>query len=233
MNPGAWTEVAQSVFGDRLGLAQEYAGILADEGIEWGLIGPREADRLWERHILNSVCVAPLIDPDSMVADIGSGAGLPGIPLAIAREDLRLDLVEPMQRRVDFLSMCVERLGLADRVTVARARVEDYTGRPDYVTCRAVASMTRLVELVGVTPAPPAGTTRGKKAPHNFHGVASPTGAGLVPPATLLAVKGGRAEIEVADAAQALARRHLTAEVLQPMIADHVVGTVVRVCAAD
>jgi 16S rRNA (guanine527-N7)-methyltransferase len=141
-------DLARSVFADRFELARAYVDLLSDEGIAWGLIGPREADRLWERHVLNSVCLTPVITDNSVVADIGSGAGLPGIPLAIARPDLHIDLVEPMQRRIDFLTLCVERLGLSDRVSVVRSRVEEYRGRPDVVTCRALAPVGRLVEWV-------------------------------------------------------------------------------------
>jgi 16S rRNA (guanine527-N7)-methyltransferase len=217
--PQEWAEVVQLGFGDRVHLGEQYAGILADEGIEWGLIGPREADRLWDRHIVNSLCVMPLIDVGATVADIGSGAGLPGIPLAIARPDLRIDLVEPMQRRVDFLSMCVGRLGLEAQVRVVRARVEEYEGHPQVVTCRAVASVARLVEL-----------TSGDAAPLRSGHLADTQP--LVPPAELLAIKGERAEEEIRAAKRCLQRRGLTADVSRPEIAGRLLGTVVRVRAA-
>jgi len=92
-----------SVFGERLPLAERYAEHLATTGVEWGLVGPREASRVWERHILNCAVVADLIPPAARVLDIGSGAGLPGIPLALARPDLRVVLVEPLARRVEWL----------------------------------------------------------------------------------------------------------------------------------
>ncbi len=94
---------AASVFGDRVGLAVAYADLLATVGIERGLIGPREADRIWDRHLLNSAVVAELVPDGAVVVDVGSGAGLPGIPLALARPDLRVELVEPLLRRTTWL----------------------------------------------------------------------------------------------------------------------------------
>jgi len=199
--PADLTGVCSTVFGERLPLARRYAELLAGEGIEWGLIGPRETERIWERHILNSVCVSPLIDDGLRVADIGSGAGLPGIPLAIARPDLSVCLVEPMERRVDFLNLCVSELGLGDTVSVVRSRVEEYHGVVDVVVCRAVSSVT---SLVGMT-------------------------AGLVGPAVLLAIKGDRAPVEISDAAGELRRRRLTASVERVAVDGMVVGTVVRI----
>ncbi|HEX2212568.1 MAG TPA: RsmG family class I SAM-dependent methyltransferase, partial [Mycobacterium sp.] len=117
--PGA----ADALFGARLEHAQRYAAILAGAGVERGLIGPREVDRLWDRHLLNSAAVAELVDPDARVADIGSGAGLPGIPLALARPDLSVTLIEPLLRRSDFLREVIDYLGLD--VTVVRGRAED------------------------------------------------------------------------------------------------------------
>lgn len=139
---------AREIFGDRLELAERYAGLLGSAGVERGLIGPREADRLWERHILNSVAVAELIPTGARVADIGSGAGLPGIPLAVARPDLMVVLIEPLLRRAAFLSEVVETLGL-DSVIVARGRAEDATTKQQYgeqeiVTSRAVATLDKL-----------------------------------------------------------------------------------------
>jgi 16S rRNA (guanine527-N7)-methyltransferase len=138
---------ADSVFGDRLGLAVRYAEMLATAGVERGLIGPREVDRLWERHILNSAALGELVEPDTRVVDIGSGAGLPGLPLAIARADLTIVLVEPMLRRSDFLVEAVQELGV--HATVHRGRAEDRStrdegGGADVVTSRAVADLVKL-----------------------------------------------------------------------------------------
>ncbi|WP_417288842.1 16S rRNA (guanine(527)-N(7))-methyltransferase RsmG [Corynebacterium variabile] len=142
-------EAAARIFGDRLDLAVRYAGWLADAGVVRGLIGPREVDRLWDRHILNSAVISEVIDEGARVVDIGSGAGLPGIPLAIARPDLRVQLVEPLLRRATFLSEVVEDLGL-DNVEVYRGRAEEKSivtavGGADVVTSRAVAPVGRLM----------------------------------------------------------------------------------------
>jgi 16S rRNA (guanine527-N7)-methyltransferase len=141
--------VAGTFFGDRLDRAQRYTEILAGAGVERGLIGPREVDRLWDRHILNSVAVAELLEPDESVADIGSGAGLPGIPLALARPDLRVTLIEPLLRRSDFLREVIEELGID--VAVVRGRAEELTvrqrvGETDVVVSRAVASLDKLTK---------------------------------------------------------------------------------------
>lgn len=141
------TAVATAVFGDRLGQAEDFARLLAGPGVERGLIGPREVERLWDRHLLNCAGVAQLIAHESRVADIGSGAGLPGLVLAIARPDLDVVLIESRLRPTVFLSECVEELGLS-RVGVRRARAEELTGRVtvDVVTARAVTSLTRLAQ---------------------------------------------------------------------------------------
>ena len=143
----ATPEVAATVFGDRLDAAIRYAELLVTEGVVRGLIGPREAERVWERHLFNSAAIAELIAPGAHVVDAGSGAGLPGIPLALARPDLRVTLVEPMQRRIAFLDEAVEALGLDAKVV--RGRVEDTAvgesvGTVDVVTCRAVAGLDKL-----------------------------------------------------------------------------------------
>lgn len=135
------------VFGDNAPLATRFYDLLADQGVLRGLIGPREVDRLWERHLLNSAAVAELIPPNASVVDVGSGAGLPGIPLAIARPDITLTLVEPMLRRTDWLTQVVEQLDLD--VRVLRGRAEEKTvrataGGADVVTARAVAPLDRL-----------------------------------------------------------------------------------------
>jgi 16S rRNA (guanine527-N7)-methyltransferase len=140
-------DAAAAVFGDRLDLAHRYAELLAGPAVERGLIGPREVDRIWDRHILNSAAVAELIEPGARVVDIGSGAGLPGLPLAIARPDLRVALVEPMLRRTEFLTEAVAELGLA--VEVVRGRAEETAVRTrladsDIVVSRAVASLDKL-----------------------------------------------------------------------------------------
>jgi 16S rRNA (guanine527-N7)-methyltransferase len=139
---------AADIFGDRLEMAGRYVELLATAGVERGLIGPREADRLWQRHVLNSAAVAELIPEGARVADIGSGAGLPGIPLALARPDLRIVLIEPLLRRAAFLSEVVDILAL-DGVTVARGRAEDVAIKQDFgdqgvATSRAVASLDKL-----------------------------------------------------------------------------------------
>lgn len=138
------TELAQEVFPDFEPI-KRYVDILADRGISWGLIGPREADRLWDRHILNSVAMADLVPDGVSVIDVGSGAGLPGIPLAIRRSDLQVTLLEPLLRRATFLDEAVTELGLGDRVRVVRARAEDHDGQYDVVTARAVAPLPRLL----------------------------------------------------------------------------------------
>jgi len=138
---------AQAVFGARYPLAERYAALLAESGVARGLIGPREADRLWERHLLNSAVLGELVPEDCLVLDVGSGAGLPGIPLALARPDLSIVLLEPMARRVVWLQEVVAVLGLA--VSVYRGRAEDPQVRDqldgnDVVTARAVAPLGRL-----------------------------------------------------------------------------------------
>ncbi len=135
----------RSVFGDAFGLASQYVDILTSRGIEWGLLGPREVDRVWGRHVLNSVAISPLLPPTATVVDVGSGAGLPGIPLAILRPDLRVTLLEPLQRRFNFLTLAVNELGLGDRVAVVRGRAEDHQQRYEVVTCRALAPLPRLL----------------------------------------------------------------------------------------
>jgi 16S rRNA (guanine527-N7)-methyltransferase len=178
--PSAPAEAAQ-VFRTRLPLAVRYADHLAHAGVERGLIGPREVDRLWARHLLNSAAIAAWVPQGVPIADVGSGAGLPGIPLALARPDLHLTLIEPLLRRATFLSEVVADLGLADQVEVVRARAEELHGRRRFpwVTARAVAPLDRL-----------AGWCLPLLDPHG----------------TLLALKGESAADEVAATADALAR---------------------------
>lgn len=139
-------DVAQGVFSHALPQAEAYARRLATDGVVRGLIGPREAPRLWERHILNCAVVAEAVPQGAQVCDIGSGAGLPGIPIALARPDLRVTLVEPLLRRTTFLEEVVADLGL-DNVEVVRGRAEELHGarRFDVVTSRAVAPLPKLL----------------------------------------------------------------------------------------
>lgn len=140
-------ESARGVFApDRVPLAERYAGWLAGDGVVRGLIGPREAPRLWERHLLNCALLGEAIPPGASVCDIGSGAGLPGLVLALARPDLDVTLVEPLLRRTSFLEEVVSDLGL-ERCVVRRARAEELHGTAtfDVVTSRAVAPLPRLL----------------------------------------------------------------------------------------
>lgn len=140
-------ELAASLFGDRIDLARAYTNDLARRGEELGLIGPLELPRLWTRHIINCALPAPLLVA-GRVGDVGSGAGLPGIVLAIARPDAHLVLIEPMERRTDWLRHEAAELGL-DNVTVVRARAEEaQLDQPlDQVTARAVTALSKLIPL--------------------------------------------------------------------------------------
>lgn len=141
-------DAARELFGPALPLAERYVAHLADTGIEWGLLGPREAPRLWERHVLNCAVVAELLPQGALVADVGSGAGLPGLCLALARPDCRFVLIEPLERRVEWLDMVVEDLGL-ENVDVVRARAEQVVEEidVDVVTARAVTALKNLLPL--------------------------------------------------------------------------------------
>nr|WP_206313600.1 16S rRNA (guanine(527)-N(7))-methyltransferase RsmG [Streptomyces coryli] len=139
-------EAAQKVFGDRLPDAVRYGELLAEAGVRRGLIGPREVPRLWERHLLNCAVLSEVVPEGVTVCDVGSGAGLPGIPLALVRPDLRITLLEPLLRRTTFLQEVVELLGL-DHVSVVRGRAEEVLGTFEpvhVVTARAVAPLERL-----------------------------------------------------------------------------------------
>ncbi|WAX79112.1 16S rRNA (guanine(527)-N(7))-methyltransferase RsmG [Streptomyces sp. KMM 9044] len=139
-------EQAREVFGDRFADAVRYAELLAEAGVQRGLIGPREVPRLWERHLLNCAVLSEAVPEGVTVCDVGSGAGLPGIPLALVREDLKITLLEPLLRRTTFLTEVVELLGL-DHVTVVRGRAEEVMGTlppVHVVTARAVAPLDRL-----------------------------------------------------------------------------------------
>ncbi|AXT86441.1 16S rRNA (guanine(527)-N(7))-methyltransferase RsmG [Aeromicrobium sp. A1-2] len=134
---------AAGVFASRLPMAQEYADILATDGVLKGLIGPREVPRIWDRHIMNSAVVVQRVPHGASVADIGTGAGLPGLVWAIARPDISVALVEPLLRRTTFLEDAVRDLGL-DNVSIVRARAEDVHETYDVVTARAVAALDKL-----------------------------------------------------------------------------------------
>lgn len=179
-------EVVEAVFGPASEI-KKYIDILGTDGVARGLIGPREADRLWDRHVLNSVAITGLVRADAQVVDVGSGAGLPGIPLAVLRPDLRVTLLEPLLRRVTFLTETVTALGLEDRVRVIRGRAEEHAEQYDVVVARAVAPLVRLV---------------GWCAPlRQKSGV-------------ILALKGRSAAEEMAEAGTVLARSGLVAELL-------------------
>jgi 16S rRNA (guanine527-N7)-methyltransferase len=138
---------ASTLFGDRIELARRFTNDLAHRGEELGLIGPLEPPRLWSRHVLNCVLLAPLLRP-GRVGDIGSGAGLPGLVLAIARPDIQFVLIEPMERRVDWLVRESAALGLSN-VEVLRARAEEAKISPplDQATARAVSALSKLIPL--------------------------------------------------------------------------------------
>ncbi|MDO5700533.1 MAG: 16S rRNA (guanine(527)-N(7))-methyltransferase RsmG [Bowdeniella nasicola] len=139
-------EIVREVFPDQWGQLSLFTELLADEGDKRGLIGPKELPRIWSRHILNSTAISPFIDEGAKVADVGSGAGLPGMVLAIIRPDLHVTLIEPMERRVDWLHEASEACGV-NNVWVARARAEDLHGDDEFdvVTARAVAALDKLM----------------------------------------------------------------------------------------
>ncbi len=143
--PGPDDRLIHELFPDRQELLHQYVDMLSNQGVARGLIGPRERSRLWSRHILNCAVLAPAFPADSSVADLGSGAGLPGIVLALRRPDLAITLVEPQQRRVTFLNEVVDSLSLP-RVEVWRGRAEELHGSRtfDTVTARALAPLDRL-----------------------------------------------------------------------------------------
>ena len=186
-------------------LLEQYAALLATEGVLRGLIGPREVPRLWDRHLVNCGLLAPLIPDGARVADLGSGAGLPGLVLALARPDLEVTLIEPMARRVDFLTEACAVLGV-DRVTVVRGRAEESAGRQrfDVVTSRALAPLPRL--LTWSLPL-------------------------VAPGGVVLAMKGSSAATEIAEAGAELARWHAEASVVVCEVPGSSPTTVVRVVA--
>ena len=173
-------EAAREVFGAAAAKAERYAELLAGPGVERGLIGPNEVPRLWERHLLNSAAVATLVPVPCSLVDLGSGAGLPGIVLALLLPDADVTLLEPVLRRTIFLEECVAELGLGN-ARVWRARAEQAAGTlvADVVTARAVAPLDQLAALA----------------------------LGLLKPGGIvLAVKGAQAHAEVRAASEALRR---------------------------
>lgn len=139
------TDADQELFGERYPVISRYVELLADRGVQWGLIGPREVERLWDRHILNSVAVHELVTAGLTVVDVGSGAGLPGIPMAVLRGDLEVTLIEPLLRRSTFLTQVVDELGITEQVRVVRDRAEDHRDTYDVVLSRALAPLPRLI----------------------------------------------------------------------------------------
>jgi 16S rRNA (guanine527-N7)-methyltransferase len=181
-----------------------FAEWLSGAGLERGLLGPREIDRIWDRHIANCAVVSELIPQDATVIDIGSGAGLPGVAIAIVRPDIKMMLIEPLLRRSDFLSEMVEDLGLSQQITVVRARAEQANVVPaQIVTARAVAPLTKLL---------------GWTLPLVAKG------------GQVLAMKGSSAQAEIEDAQKVLAGRKVSIEKCGIEIVDPPT-TVVRVTA--
>lgn len=166
------------MFASRLPLAERYVEILADAGVERGLLGPREVPRLWDRHVLNSAWVMSRVPEGATVADVGTGAGLPGLVWAIGRPDLEITLVEPLLRRTTFLQEVVDEL-LLENVRVVRARAEEVREVFDVVTARAVAGLDKLARWCMPL---------------------------VVPGGVFLALKGSRAQHEVDEAAATLER---------------------------
>ena len=190
---------------DAVDLLERYAAMLAGAGVQRGLLGPREAPRLWERHLCNSAALIELLTPGQVVVDLGSGAGLPGVVLAALRPDVTVVLVEPLLRRSDFLHEVVQELGLRTTV-VRRARAEELAGvlLADVVTARAVAPLDRLA------------------------GWALPL---LHPGGRLLALKGERADAELAAAGSALTAAGAASSEILDIGADVTAARVVAVTA--
>ena len=149
-DPAALEAAVAAVFGAEAPRARDYADLLCGPGIERGLLGPREAARVWDRHLFNCAAVADLVPPGERVVDVGSGAGLPGLAIAVRRPDVHVDLVEPLERRCTFLTEVVAALDLAARVRVVRGRADEpdvqvAVGGVGLVTARAVAPLERLL----------------------------------------------------------------------------------------
>ena len=201
--PGDVSElVVRAVFSSELEFVSisRYKDILVSRGIEWGLLGPREVDRIWGRHILNSAAVAHLIPDSVSVADVGSGAGLPGIPVAILRPDLTVDLIEPLLRRSTFLTHSVDDLGITERVSVRRERAEQVRQTYDAVLSRALAPLDRLVRWCLPL---------------------------MKPDGQILAIKGASAGRELADHDRLIRASGLTADILTPQVSPEVEPTTV------
>lgn len=195
------------MFGAVLPAAEQYVRMLAGPGVDWGLLGPREVPRLWTRHVLNCAALTDLVPSPATLVDLGSGAGLPGVVLALLLPGVQVTLLERMERRARFLTQCVAELDLGN-ATVLRASAEEVAGRvgADVVTARAVAPLDRLAGLA----------------------------AGLVRPGGLiLAIKGATVDREVAEARPALRRLGIR-EVTVVRVGDGKVdraATVVRLIA--
>jgi 16S rRNA (guanine527-N7)-methyltransferase len=198
---------ATAIFGGALPLAERYAQLLVGAGVERGIVGPAEAERIWDRHLLNCAAIARLVPAKAAVVDVGSGAGLPGIVLALVLPSAQVTLVEPMARRVEFLEECVKDLGLPN-AEVVRGRAEDLAGHlaADVVTARAVAPLDKLAGMC--------------------LGLARPGGK-------VLAIKGASAEAELARARPVLARLGVSdARVLEVSGADDAATATVVVFTA-
>lgn len=192
---------AAKIFGDRIDVARRFTASLAAEGELRGLIGPLELPRLWTRHVLNSAIAAPLFH--GSVADVGSGAGLPGLVLAIARPDVEWTLIEPMERRVTWLNEQVDSLELPN-VRVMRARAEDVGLEFDVVTARAVSALRTLVPIT---------------APLAMDG------------GELIFLKGHNVDAEI-TAAQKVLKKHKVTEVSVEVLGEGVLGETTRVFRA-
>jgi 16S rRNA (guanine527-N7)-methyltransferase len=205
--PEGGPAAAAAVFGSALPAAEKYARLLSVRGVELGVVGPAEAERVWDRHLLNCAAIARLVPARCSLADIGSGAGLPGIVLALLLPGVRVTLVEAMARRVSFLEQCVAELGL-ENVEVVRGRAEDMAGRlvVDVVTSRAVAPLEKLAGwCIGL----------------------------LRPGGKALAIKGASAETELARARPVLARLGVSdARVVEVGSADGAAAATVVVFSA-
>lgn len=184
------SEEVRELFGMAFSGAEHFAHMLEEQGELRGLVGPREMPRLWTRHIVNSAAVVPFLPGRGSVADIGSGAGFPGIVVALLRPDLEVTLIETMERRVEWLSDVVSELDL-DNVEVRRARAEEVHERYDVVTARAVANLSRLVRL---------------------------TSHLLRQGGCLLALKGAKAEAEVDDARYVIKKAKLEPAVIHEVV---------------
>lgn len=181
------TDEVREFFGAAFSDVEEYVHMLEEEGEIRGLVGPREMPRLWSRHAVNAAAVLDFLPRSGQILDIGSGAGLPGIIIAICRPELDVHLAEPMQRRCEWLSDVIDHLAL-DNVTLHQVRAEELRGKgqADAITARAVANMSKLIRM----------TTKL-----------------IAPGGSLVALKGRRAPIEVDEAARELKSHHLRAQI--------------------